>query len=204
LNDRAWRKVELPHDWSIEGPECRPGGQVDLDVYSNCKTVELWLNVVSQGVREVPLDASLLSCSVPYEPGVLKVVGRVEGASACMHELRTAGAARRLTLEADQATFATDKEDVCFATASIVDESGMVVPSVARHVTFSVSGPGRLLAVDSVDLASHELFQTNQRSIFEGRCMALIQSTGQAGEIVLRAATANLPAATCRLVAQPP
>jgi beta-galactosidase len=107
-----------------------------------------------------------------------------------------------LVLEADRAKFTTDREDICYVTARIVDEQGTVVPSATQPVTFSLSGPGRILAVDNGALDSHELFQTNCRSAFRGQCVAIMQSSGKPGRITLSASTESLPAAECALLAR--
>ena len=187
-------------DWN---PDTPPGETLELEIYSNCPQIELLLNGASLGTYPMPNDCSPLTLPVAYRPGVLSVVGRRQGRRLCEFALRTAGAPQRLRLETDRPAFTTDREDLCHVTACLVDEHGTVVPSAAQRVTFSVSGPARILAVDNGALDSHELFQTNTRAAFRGRCVALVQSSGKAGRIVLSATAEELRPAKCVLVTEP-
>ena len=59
-------------DWN---PPQQPGEPVDVEVYSNCDAVELFLNDRSLGTRPVPEDCLPVKWAVNYEPGVLRVCG---------------------------------------------------------------------------------------------------------------------------------
>ena len=167
-------------DWN---PPQHQGEAVDLEIYSNCKEVELFLNDRSLGTRQVPDDCSPAKWSVGYEPGVLRVCGRDGVAVVCQSELRTAGAPERLAVSVDRPKFTTDREDVCHVAVTVVDASGTVVPAAEVPVSFAISGPGRILMLDNGDLKSHEPFQAGRRSTFQGRCLAILQSTGNPGKI---------------------
>ena len=171
-------------DWN---PPVSPGEKVDLEIYANCPTVELWLNDKSLGTRDIPTDASPLNWTVPYEPGVLRVVGIKNHKSVCSNEIRTATRPVKIILEADHRVFSTDREDVCYVTAKIVDANGTVVPSATNIFSFQVLGPATILAVDNGSMESHDLFQTNSCSTYKGRCVAIVQPSGKPGAIRFRA-----------------
>ncbi len=63
----------LPH-WNWEGKEGQP---IDIWCYTNCQSVELFVNNQSQG-EKFTADAPLfnLSWQVPYQPGTLKAIGK--------------------------------------------------------------------------------------------------------------------------------
>lgn len=83
-------------------------------------------------------------------------------------------------------------DDVCDVTAEVTDKDGVLVPWANDSISFEVSGPGRIAAVDSADNASHEAFQGSERRAFEGRCVAFIKATGKSGQIRVTASGANL------------
>ena len=80
----------------------------------------------------------------------------------------------------------------------MVDEHGVVVPSAANEITFAVTGPGSVVAVDNQDISSHESFQGNMRSAFQGRCIAIVRASGP-GRIGITASAAPLRAGTVGL-----
>jgi beta-galactosidase len=72
-------------------------------------------------------------------------------------------------------------------TVELVDGAGSVHPAADREVFFTVSGPGEIAAVGSGNPVSTESYRGHSRSTFRGRCLVVVKSTGQPGEIVLRA-----------------
>jgi len=107
-------------------------------------------------------------------------------------ELRTAGKPAAVALRVDRPHLTPTWDDVAYVTATVVDEHGVVVPSADNQITFEVSGPGALVAVDNQDIASHEPFQGNVRSAFQGRCVAIVRATA-AGRIAVSANAATRP-----------
>ena len=73
----------------------------------------------------------------------------------------------------------------------VVDANGTLVPDATDLVNFTVTGPGRLAAVDSFDINSHEPYQASQRAAFQGMCQALVKATA-AGTISLTASSGSL------------
>jgi len=62
-------------------------------------------------------------------------------------------------------------------------------------VAFSVSGAGELAAVGSGDPTSQEDYRGVSRSTYHGRCLAVVKSGLEGGEIRLRAEADGLEAA---------
>ena len=61
-----------------------------------------------------------------------------------------------------------------FLTVRVCDAAGTLVPRAALPVTFSVSGPAEVIAVDNGDSTSFEPFQASRRTTFNGLALALI------------------------------
>jgi len=176
----------------------------DVEVYSNCEEVELLLNGKSLGSKPLPDDASLRAWKVPFEPGTLKALGKNGGWVVATCELRTAGPPARIELTAHRDRLAPVWDDVCFVSATVVDKNGIIVPRANHLITFKVSGPGVIAAVDSADNASHETFQASERKAYQGRCFALVKASGSSGRITLTACAPGLQAGSIRIRAMAP
>ena len=198
----------FPH-WNWRG---REGRFIPVTCYTNCDTVELFLNGKSVGVkgyafprpgmegrygnyparsRVLRTTADLhLSWDVPYEPGTLKAVGVKGGQIALTVEVSTTGDPAAVDLSVDRDTIAADRRDVAHATLRILDEAGRVVPVANSEVTLEVEGEGKLIGMDNGDPASHEDYKSNRRKAFNGLCLAIVQATAKPGEIRL---TTNSP-----------
>lgn len=198
----------LPH-WNWPG---REGQVIPVLAYSNCNRVELFLNGRSLGEKRLefpvqgtsggwnsyalpvvnPTTSDLhLSWDVPYEPGVLRAVGRTrDGRSSCETVVRTAGAPAAVRLSVDRDTITATPGDVAHVTFEIVDSAGTVVPTADHLVRFSITG-GTILAVDNANLQDLEPYQADRRRAFNGRGLAYVRSA-QPGRLTVTATADGL------------
>lgn len=190
------RRQSVFADWT---PKDSAAHRETVEVYSNAETVELFLNGTSLGTKPSQSNASPRSWTVDYAPGVIEAVARDHGTEVARHSLRTAAAPAKLGLTVDRKDLKLSWDDVAVARVSIVDTNGTVVPNATDLVTFAIDGPGKIIAVDNNDNASHEPFVSTQRHAHEGRCIAIIRATSATGRITLRATAPGLAPATATL-----
>jgi beta-galactosidase len=164
-----------------------------VQVYSNCEEVELFLNDKSLGSKVKPADDSPRSWSVTFEKGSLKAVAKNNGKVIASDELKTAGDPVKIILTADKSKIANNWDDCSYITAKLVDANGIICPNADKLISFEVSGPGVVVAVDNGDVNSHEAYQINQRQIYQGQCIAIIKAKAAPGKITV---TANSPELT--------
>jgi beta-galactosidase len=169
--------------------------QETVDVYSNCESVELSLNGESLGSKKINADASPRTWTVQFAPGTLMATASNGGKVVATHELRTAGKAAKIKLVAEQTKLAPTFDDVGYVTAMIVDDHDVVLPRADDEITFAVSGPGVIAAVDNGDNNSHEAFRGNKRHAYQGRCIAVIKSVADHGQITIFATSPDLAGA---------
>jgi len=196
-----WRRREVlfpdwtPHDFSAH--------EENVEVYSNCEEVELFLNGRSLGVKRVQQDAGSLNWQVSYEPGTLKAEARSAGETVAAQELRTAGEPARIVLGADRTRLAVGWDEVLYVEAKVVDAEGVIVPNASHLIQFEVTGPGVIVAVDSGSVVSHEPFQASERRAFRGRCFAILRATAPSGILMLKAASDGLKGGILEIAATP-
>ncbi|GLL08224.1 cellulose binding domain-containing protein [Dactylosporangium matsuzakiense] len=109
----------------------------------------------------------------------------------------TGTTANRVQLTPDHTTVSTDHNDVSYVKATIADSSGRVVTGSAAAVTFSINGPGTIVAVDSGS-PTQESFRGNVRKAYRGIAFALVRATGP-GAITVTAAAGGLTQGTTGL-----
>ena len=175
-------------DWTARNPALH---DETVEAYSNCEEVELFLNDQSLGVKKINADASPRVWKIPFAPGTLKAVARNDGKIVATDKLRTAGKPAQIILSTETKTLAPGFDNVAIVRAKITDADGTEIPRANDLISFQVSGPGVVAAVDNGDNASHELFQTDSRSAFQGKCAAFVKASGR-GKIVLNATAAGL------------
>lgn len=201
--DPGYEPAEAPQtqfsDWTPRNAEAH---EETVEVYSNCPQVELFLNDKSLGSQPRHKDDSARTWQVAYEPGTLKAVGQdAAGRAVATHELRTAGKPARIVLTPDRLSISPEWDDVSHVEVSVVDDQGVLVPTATDLITFRITGPGVLAAVDSGSIASHEPFQASQRKAFQGRCVAMVKAAAASGRITLTATADGLAEASVTLEA---
>lgn len=180
----------LPH-WNW--PELI-GQTIRVTAYTNCDSIELFLNGRSLGERVVKPHRSLDS-DIAYEPGELKAVGKIGGVIAAEGKRVTTGKPHAIWLEPNRTVIQADGLDVAAVRVSIVDENGNVVPYADSHVDFYVEGSGALIGVGNGNPSSHESDKASSRRAFNGLALALLQAGADAGSITLKAISAGLQSA---------
>jgi beta-galactosidase len=131
---------------------------------------------------------------VKYTAGKLVAKGRRNG-KTLETSVETTGAPAAIVLEPDRKTLAADGADISLVTVKIVDEQGRTVPVASNMVTFNVSGAGQILGVGNGNPVCHESDKGNQRSAFNGLCLAIVQSTRAPGAISVQADSPGLKSA---------
>ena len=203
----------FPH-WNWPG---REGQVIPVLAYTNCDAVELYLNGRFMGEKRLefprqgtsggwntyerpqvfPTTADLhLAWDVPYEPGVLRAVGKRNGKVVAAREVRTAGEPAALRLSVDRSEIRARERDVAHVQVEVVDADGVVVPTAGDLVRFTLDGPARLLAVGNGNPTDHGSYQTPERRAFHGLLLALIQSTDAAGTVRVTARADGLAPAS--------
>lgn len=178
-------------DWSPADPQKDDTAQ--LQIFSNCDEVELFLNGKSLGIKNRPaVNASPLEWNIIFQPGTLKVVGKNKDKIVAVQELKTAGKPAKIMLVADKNTLANSWDDVVYVRATITDANGIHCPGAINKIKFSVKGPGVIAAVDNADLAGKESFQSDERSAYHGTCVAIVKADANKGLITVTATSNNL------------
>ncbi len=189
-------------DWS---PRNRKPHTENVEVYSNCEEVELVLNGNALGAapKSRPKDDSPRIWKVDFKPGTIEAWGINGGKVVVKQILRTAGPATKLTLSDDCGEVLPAWDDVVCVRTFVEDDAGNLVPMANNLVTFTISGPGEIVAVDNGDCLSTEPFQSRERKAYGGRCVAIIRATAGSGEITVTATAAGLKPASATIKAGP-
>jgi len=211
----------FPH-WNWKG---REGQFLTVACYTNCDSVELFLNGKSVGAKgyafprfgqgratpswqpqspsAIKTTSDLhLAWDVPYEPGALKAVGIKNGQPAVEVEIATTGDPAALLLSVDRDAIRADRRDVAHVTVKVVDAEGRMHPDAAHEIAFEIQGPARLIGVDNGDMSNQEDFKGARKKAFHGMCLAIVQSTAAAGRIQVTATAPGLKPASVTIAAQ--
>jgi len=137
-----------------------PDKNGEIRIFSNCDEVELFLNDTGTG-RQSP-DQDQFSDRLAHPPftfkapafksGELKAVAYLNGEEAAQVVVLTPGSASKILLEADMSgkDLQAGSNDLIFFYASVVDETGTVVPDPDWEIFFALEGNARVLGPNPV------------------------------------------------------
>jgi beta-galactosidase len=175
----------LPHwNWSV-------GDTIPVWAYSNCDSVSLYLNGVSLASKKLQNKKPYhVEWKVSFIQGKVKALAYKNGVVAASDSIISADIPSSINLKTDRDTIQADGLDQAFIQTDILDVNGIFVPDAANLITYSITGPGKVVGVDNGNPISLEPFKASKRQAFNGKCLAIVQSTGIEGQIVLSATAA--------------
>lgn len=209
----------FPH-WNWNGKE---GEVIQVMAYTNCDSVELFLNGKSFGIKALEFprqgnsggwnryDRPLVNTTtgdlhlmwdVPYEPGTLKAIGRKGGKIVTEEEIKTTGIPASIRLSVDRDAIKADQMDVAQIKIEVVDENGAVVPDADNSIQLKVEGVGKLIGFDNGNPADHTSMKSSERKTFNGLALAVVQSTDTSGKINITASSSSLKGASIDIITE--
>ncbi len=176
---QSWWKDEpvlhiSPH-WNWKGKEGQP---IDVWVNSNADNIELFLNGVSLGKKEMKRN-SHLKWSVPYQAGTLKAIAYKNG-QTFESSIETTDEPMDVVVTPYKTTMIADGKDVTVINCSVTDKHGREIPTAQNLLKFTLTGDAKIIGVGNGNPSSHEpdkcLDGNWQRKLFNGKCQIIIQS----------------------------
>jgi hypothetical protein len=174
--------------WNWQGDS---RAELPVDVYSNCKSVELFLNGKSLGSKTESTNG-LFRCSVPFQPGELKAVGSLDGKKV-QTKLVTAGEPAKIELVPDKTKLAANGEDVSQIELRLVDAKGVLVPNGTNLCSVHVEGAGKLLSLDNGDQRDMASLREPSRKLNQSRAFLVVESSHEPGPITVTVSAEGLP-----------
>ncbi len=160
----------LPH-WTHSFEK---GKIVPVWVYTNCDSVELFLNGASLGTKRMK-GVMNLEWLVPYIEGEIKAVGR-KGDIEVIEKIYTSGEPCSFKTVTDSEQLKNDSVDITSVTVSVTDTEGNFVPYADNNLFFFIEGAARLRGAENGDPTDLEPAVSNRRKAFNGLCKAYVES----------------------------
>jgi beta-galactosidase len=173
-------------------------------VVSNCDSVELFVNGVSQGKVYHATNGYLFPFpDLAWEPGEIKAIGYKSGRAVCEDRLTTAGAPKRIKLTpiVGPGGLQADGSDVALIDVEVVDDKGQRCPTDEARVDFKVSGPCRWRGGYNSGIvgSTNNLYLNTECGINR----VSIRSTLTPGTITVTASRDGLESGSVEIVSQP-
>jgi beta-galactosidase len=186
--------VHLSPHWNWQGKEDQP---IEVVAYTNCDSVELFLNEESLGRLKVD-SIEMARWQVRYRPGVCRAVAYRGNERVAEARVETTGKSVALGLQTDAISIPADGEFALPISVFAVDDKSGRVPTANDTVSFEISG-ATIIGAGNGDPTSHEPDKAMSRSLFNGLAQVIIRTTTEPGPIRLTATAPGLLPATLEL-----
>ena len=140
---------------------------------------------------------------VIYQPGEIKVVAYDENNKAVAEQIiRTSGEPFMVKLTANRTTIKSGGKDLSFVTVEVLDKDGNLCPRADQLLFFKVNGAGTLKALCNGDPTDQTSFASNYMRAFNGKMVAIVESTEEIGEISLSVSGGILKGKELKIIAE--
>ncbi len=165
------------------------GDDIDVYTYSNLEDVELFFNGVSLGKQYVDLSHGevLHGCwRVKYRRGTLTARAYDKNGRVVAEDI-VSSFTDPISIEAvpNKVEMLADGRDLIFIEITVKDEMGIPVANARNRIRVTVNGPARLVGLDNGDSTDYESYKSDNRRLFSGKLLAIIQSTFDIGTITV-------------------
>lgn len=195
----SWNQQDIPVQ----------NGNVQVSVFTDAYKVELYLNgrligsktatenTTNAGYKYYTFDNDALypTFTVPYEAGTIEAKGYDKSGNLLNNTdgrsiVKTYGEVSSVSLNADRTTINADGYDLSYITVDLVDDKGNLAYGANNRLTYTLEGNGKIVGLDNGNAADTDRYKPQSdklgsRSAFSGKALVIVQSTKNAGEIIL-------------------
>lgn len=165
------------------------GEEIAVRTYSNMPDVELKYNGKSLGTQHVDFahgDRFYCEWILRYRKGTITATAFDEnGKEAAMESISSFGDPESIDAAPDKYIMNADGRDLIFIEISVADKNGITVANARNRIRVTVDGAARLVGLDNGDSTDYDSFKGDNKRLFSGKLLAIIQSTLEPGEITV-------------------
>ncbi len=148
------------------------GTQLDLVTYTNCESVNLYLNGKLLGNKKLAEFNNWIMKwkQVAFKAGTLTAKGVVDGKEVCEHSLKTAGETKKIKEKV------IHNNDIVRVELQLSDKKGTSVIHIEKELGFALEGPCEIIGIHNGDMACITPFKNHENRItHQGKCAVLIK-----------------------------
>lgn len=165
------------------------GEEISVFVYSNLEDIELFYNGSSLGRQHISLENDDVlhgEWKIKYRKGAISACAYDENGNKAAEEIITSfGEAANIEVSANKMEMLADGRDLIFIEISVSDEMSIPVANARNRIKVTVNGPARLVGLDNGDSTDYDSYKSDNRRLFSGKLLAIIQSTLEEGTVTV-------------------
>jgi len=181
----VWDDVNLHWNYS-------EGEGTIVEVYSNCQSVELFLNGKSLGEKKLnSFIDHIYKWFVPFSSGELKAVGKY-GEEQAEYCIKTNGEVAGITLTEDRRELNANGLDCVHIVAQLVDSNGNPVTNKEEEIKFEITGSIKNLGVDNGSRFNVSDHKTDRVMTNIGKALIILQADNIKNRVNVKAISSKV------------
>ena len=173
----VWRGTNAIESWSWQG--CN-GNKAEVEVYSDADSVELYVNGLSVGKKQLKENKALFKTR--YSAGTVTAVALdAAGHEVSRSELHSAAGTIQLTAVPETDTIQAG--GIAYIPVTLQGSNGVVESNADRKLTATATG-GTLLGFGSANPCTEERYDTGTFTTYQGRALAIVRAD-ESGDVNL-------------------
>ena len=190
IRETLWSVWPTWESWTWPG---REGKDMDVEVYSRCPRVRLYLNDRLVGERPcTEAEEYKARFTLSYAPGKLKAIGVGGDGAEDSVILLTADEPSVIRLTADRKQLTADGQDLSYIEVALTDKRGIVDPIADNRLFLKMDGPARLAGFGNADMKDTASYAGPLRKAWHGRALVVVRSTHKGGKITVTVSSIGL------------
>lgn len=184
----------VPMNWDYTA-----GSSQQVWLYSNCNSVELFLNGTSLGSKTTTDIGTKFqyAYTVTYAQGTLVANGYDSNSNLVAQDViyTSTGTAVTTSLSSDKVSVNYMSDDLVFITCDIVDKNFVRCPDATNSITFTCTG-GSILGTDNGNSRNVHNMRSSTCEAFHGKVLAVVKHDCTSGNLVVTATGTDLQTQT--------
>ena len=193
-----WTNENVLHIFPTWNLPLNEGENVDVWAFSNCDEVELFINGVSQGKKQLEFLGHL-EWNVKYNKGTVLAIGYKNGEKVIEEKLVTAKKEHKLVLTSNKTSIDGGFSDCAMICVEVVDEDGNYVGDSNIDVDFEIKGAGIIKGTGNGNPMSLEHDKAPKRKLYAGKALVIVEADFEGGEIELIAKSNGIQSGSIKL-----
>ena len=175
-------KHTLYNDEMIESWNYYDGELVEVRVFTNQSTVELFCNEKSLGRKAYDEEKGYITYIVPYEAGSIKVIGED---STVSHVIESTESVCGIRATVWSQVILAGQENIVQIEVETVDRKGNRVVTDSSDIYVNVEGEATLLGIENGNLEDITDYTAKHRRTYHGRLLIILRCTENPGDILV-------------------
>lgn len=161
-------------------------GKYRVLCFSNCESVELYINGVSCGEQTMERNSHLIWDNIDYSDGEIKAIGRINGNDACEYSFKETGTPTRLSAQTEAVYSSADGRKYMIVNLYALDSDNSLSEKADTEVLLATENC-KIIGVANGDPMNHTNTKASLVRLFGGCAQVVLETCEELSKLTVTA-----------------